>query len=175
MPKPATTDFAVNGQSIDSDDLAHKLYLKAIELLARREHSAAELATKLRQRFAADDELEALIPALLARLQDSGYQSDQRFAESYTRARSSIGFGQKRIALELHQKGIHSDVAKAALAEVFEAGTFDELAQLESLWQKKFGLLPPDAKVRAKQMRFLAGRGFSFDQIQRLYERLKPD
>ena len=156
----------------DNSEQSHKLYLKSIELLSRREHSAAELYTKLSRRFSDIEDLDAQISALITRLQESGYQSDQRFAESYARSRLSAGFGKKRIAMELNQKGIASDIAETALAKVFEADLVDELSQLESLWQKKFGKLPEDAKSRAKQMRFLVGRGFSFDQIQRLFDRL---
>lgn len=162
----------MNLDTQSSSEHAHKLYLKAIELLSRREHSAAELHTKLSQRFSDVDQLSALIDALLIKLQASGYQSDLRFAESYVRSRISAGFGKKRIAMELNQKGVARDIAETALAEVFEAEGTDELCQLESLWQKKFGKLPEDAKARAKQLRFLVGRGFSFDQIQRLYDRL---
>ena len=120
----------------DNSEQAHKLYLKSIELLSRREHSASELHTKLSRRFGDVEDLDAQISALITRLQESGYQSDQRFAESYARSRLSAGFGKKRIAMELNQKGIASDVAESALAEVFEADLVDELSQLEVLWQK---------------------------------------
>lgn len=156
----------------DDSEQIRKLYLKAIELLSRREHSAAELHSKLSRRFSDIDDLDAKIWTLITRLQESGYQSDQRFAESYVRSRLSANFGKKRIAMELNQKGIASEAAEEALAEVFDAESVDELSQLENLWQKKFGRLPEDAKSRAKQMRFLVGRGFSFDQIQRLFDRI---
>lgn len=156
----------------DHSEQTQRLYLKAIELLSRREHGAAELSSKLSQRFKDVDQLNALIGSVLLHLQESGYQSDQRYAESYARSRVSSGFGKQRIAMELKQKGIAADIVDGALAEVFEAGGVDEFDQLENLWGKKFGHLPDDAKSRAKQVRFLVGRGFSFDQVQRLYERL---
>jgi regulatory protein len=39
------------------------------------------------------------------------------------------------------------------------------------VWARKFGgEPPPDAAARARQMRFLAGRGFSADVIRRVLQ-----
>ena len=57
----------------------------AMNLLARREHSYVELERKLKQRGFAD----SVIEQALQRLQEQGLQSDQRFVESFIRARAS--------------------------------------------------------------------------------------
>lgn len=160
----------MNSQSQDNHEISQKLYNKAIELLARREHSQAELAAKLKMKFRDADCIDDIISVLFERLVQSGYQSDQRFSENYARARISMGFGRKRIAMELSQKGVSSELIRDALDEVFESAQLDEMEQLKSLWVKKFGQKPEDPKARAKQMRFLVGRGYSFEQIQRLFD-----
>jgi len=43
-----------------------------------------------------------------------------------------------------------------------------ELDRAREVWRKKFGTQPQDAAERAKQMRFLAGRGFGGDTIHRV-------
>jgi regulatory protein len=43
-----------------------------------------------------------------------------------------------------------------------------ELQRAASLWQRRFGTLPSDERERARQARFLAGRGFSGEAIRRV-------
>ncbi|MEE8222355.1 MAG: RecX family transcriptional regulator, partial [Nitrosomonadaceae bacterium] len=40
-----------------------------------------------------------------------------------------------------------------------------ELETARTVWQKKFGAMPTNAKERAKQIRFLMGRGFASEII----------
>lgn len=75
----------------------HSLNERAMNLLARREHSVTELKNKLlKANFDIDDIYE-----VIARLTETGLQSDERFAENYLRYRSQRGFGFQRIRLEL--------------------------------------------------------------------------
>ncbi len=62
--------------------------LKAMDLLARREHSVVELLEKLGQRF---PDQAALMEEVVAGLRAEGLQSDRRFAESYARLRLDRG------------------------------------------------------------------------------------
>jgi regulatory protein len=43
-----------------------------------------------------------------------------------------------------------------------------ELQRATQLWQRRFGASAQDARERARQMRFLAGRGFSGEVIRRV-------
>src|SRR5258708_19041558 len=82
---------------------------RALRLLARREHSRAELARKLREHTRADDDLEAL----LEDLSRHKLLSDERYAESRAHALSRK-FGAARIAHELRAKGLDKDLADKA-------------------------------------------------------------
>ena len=129
----------------------------AIDLLARREHSFAELERKLGSRFEAQTLAEAL-DALRA----EGLQSDARFALSFVRQRMRRGMGPARIRSELQQRGVSGADAVHALKTVPDAeGTsWPDLARSAQL--KKFGTLEPgDDRQRARVGRFLEQRGFS--------------
>jgi regulatory protein len=73
-------------------------------------------------------------------------------------------FGATRIAWELRAKG----VGTAAIAEATRGVRATELSRAREAWAKRFGRPPRGAGERAKQMRFLQGRGFSFDTIRRV-------
>lgn len=135
--------------SVNSD-----LYSAALGLLARRDHSQKELEHKLRARFSVSPfELDILFEALIS----SGYLSDERYAEAYTRSRMRKGFGPERIRLELREKGVDEVIIDAVLSSV--EVDWSEVAQ--SVWQKKYHQLPGDLKEKAKQSNFLKYRGFT--------------
>jgi regulatory protein len=136
------------------------LKARALVWLGQREHSRSELATKLK-RVAADEE-QATIEPLLDWLEAHRYLSEQRFAESRVHVRSAK-FGARRILQELGQHGVALD--EGALAHLKSS----EFERAQALWRRKFGGHPAtDAAERAKQMRFLAGRGFATEVIRRV-------
>ena len=140
------------------------LRARALQYLARREYSRAELAAKLRPYAEAEDEFEQAQPVdideLLDGLAASGYLSDERAVTQILHARRPR-FGAQRIAHELHQKGISHELIEKALPALKET----ELETAHRVWQKKYGALPRDAKEKASQMRFLQSRGFSMEVI----------
>ena len=130
----------------------------AVRLLARREHSAEEICQKLTKReFEADE-----IATALLELKQGDWQSDERFAEAYIRARRLKGFGPVRIASELRDRGVDEQITdRYLLAD-------DDIwwRMLEQEYQKKYHGSPfEDYQEKAKRMRFLQYRGFSLDQI----------
>ena len=173
-----------------------RLSLKArgIQLLAQREHSRSELRAKLLRHARADALLarqvaaaapvplagtaatldasgshghdpgpdpEAIVDALLDWLASHHYLDEARFVESRLHARSGR-YGNLRIRQELAQHGVVlSDNDAAALKS-------SEFARASEVWSRKFGAVPADPAARAKQMRFLAGRGFSPEVIRRV-------
>ncbi|GAB3374327.1 recombination regulator RecX [Spongiibacter taiwanensis] len=140
--------------------LENDIRIKAMDLLARREHSRSELSTKLNQRFS---DCPDLIVAAVQRLSDEGLVSNQRFAESFVRQRVAKGHGPLRIRQELRQREVEEGLIGEALAE---AG-IDWWALAEEAVQRRFGAeAPADFKEKAKRMRFLQQRGFTFEQIQ---------
>ena len=132
---------------------------RAIAYLAQREHSRTEHARKLARH--ADDPAE--VPPLLDELTRRKLLSDDRYAEVRANALARK-FGATRIAWELRAKG----VGNAAIAEATREVRETELTHARGAWVKRFGRAPRNAGERAKQIRFLQGRGFSFDTIRRV-------
>jgi regulatory protein len=126
-------------------------------LLARREHSRAELARKL----SAHTEDPAEIEAVLDDLERRGWLSEQRVVEQRVhtlRAR----YGARRIGRDLAAKGVSDDAVAAALSDL-KGG---ELNAAREVWRRKFGgRLPRTPAERAKQARFMQGRGFDMEVI----------
>ncbi|HEX5338206.1 MAG TPA: recombination regulator RecX [Gallionella sp.] len=140
------------------------LRTRALQYLARREYSRAELHAKLLPHVRGEDEFEQLQPenldALLDDLTARGWLSDARAATQLLHAKRSR-YGTQRIAHELRQRGIGEDLISAALPALKDS----ELETAREVWQKKFGAPPQDANEKARQMRFLQSRGFSLDVI----------
>ena len=130
---------------------------RALGFLARREHSRAELARKLRAHAAPEDDVEALLDDLASRKQ----LSEERYAESRANALSRK-FGAARIAQELRSKGLDKELAGRAA----EAARSTEVERARAVWLRKFRKAAESREERAKQMRFLQSRGFSFDAIR---------
>ena len=139
-----------------SKKLELSLYTRAMKYLVRREHSRAELHAKLLLKATPDDDVDRLLDELAAR----GWLSDSRAAEQLVRMRRNR-FGMQRIAHELRQKGIGEDLINDALLQMKDT----ELEAARSIWQRKFGIVPEDAKEKAKQLRFMQSRGFMPDVI----------
>jgi regulatory protein len=168
------------------------LKARALQLLAQREHSRAELRRKLLAQARADaapaaraeretapadahdDETldddarepaiadgAAQVDAVLDWLAAHHYLSEARFVESRVHARAAR-FGNLRIRHELAQH----DVALSPEAAL--ALKTSELERARAVWARKFAAAPASAAERARQQRFLAGRGFSAEVIRQL-------
>lgn len=125
---------------------------RALRLLARREHSRAELARKLEfVGFAAGE-----IAPLLNEFEEKNWLSDRRFAESYV-ADHRAKAGRIKLGHELRQRGVSDSIIEAALSKEDES----ELERARKVWQKKFGSAPRETSDKIRQMRFLQQRGFT--------------
>ena len=100
---------------------------------------------------------------MLDHVQTQGLLCERRFVEGFVRARAAR-FGPARLRHELARRGIEQDLIDAALA----AHQADEFASAQALWLKRFKTGPLDARERARQARFLSGRGFSHEVIRRI-------
>lgn len=174
------------------------LKAQALALLARREHSRAELRGKLlahaRKRAQAQaagaareaalgprgpwdpsdesapaaaethdaEAAAAEVDTLLDALEAARHLSDARFAESRIHARAKRQ-GTARIKQELARHGVAMDPDTARqLRET-------ELERARAVWRRKYGGEPPtEPAERARQMRFLAARGFAGDVVRRV-------
>lgn len=135
-----------------------ELRVAAINLLSRREYSRHELFQKLEPR----SQNEVQVHQLLDQLVQAGYQSDERFAESFLRSRINRGLGAMRIARELKDKGIEPDL----IEQIMSSDTDWFQLAYESGLKKSQTLDFSEYKDKQKLFRYLAYRGFAMDQIQ---------
>jgi regulatory protein len=175
------------------------LKARALALLAQREHSPRELERKLleavrrsqlrrpaagatdghgqadAQEAQTGDVGDALtqarsqLPSLLADLQAAGHLSAERFIQSRIHTRAARQSG-RRIAQELAHHGLVLDETSS------QSLTSTESERALQLFLRRFqqaGGVAPDEAGRARQMRFLAGRGFSGETIRSVFKALK--
>ncbi|MEX2523493.1 MAG: regulatory protein RecX [Gammaproteobacteria bacterium] len=120
------------------------------------------MINKLKSRDFPETAVESVVSGLAA----EGLQSDERFTESYIHHRIERGYGPLRIRRELQERGVGEDLIEAAL-ESLDTDWQEVAARVR---EKKFGsTLPPDFKEQSRQSRFLQYRGFSGEQIHRLF------
>ena len=171
---------------------------RALMWLAQREHSRRELQDKLLRWVQALETAQALaaesgsrgagageagaarlgllpalpsegeITALLDDLEAAGHLSNERVLESRLQVRSAR-FGNLRIERELQQLGVEpSPEARSTLRST-------ELERARIVWERKFGSAPTSQAERARQMRFLASRGFTADTIRAVLRQQDDD
>jgi len=159
-----TNQKAKPQKEFDEKALRHK----AIELLARREYSYAELEKKL----LALSEDEATILTILDWLIEMELQSDERFTKMFLRSKAASGYGPVRIKLELKQKGINEYL----IEDGFAALAFDWDEEVDRLVLKKVkDQSLDDSKLKNRVMGYLQRRGFTLDQIYSGFNRFTQE
>jgi regulatory protein len=140
-----------------SDPLA-----RAVDLLSRREHTPAELRTKLRAKGFEDPEVSAVLETLTER----GLLSTDRYMQARLRQALSQGQGPRRLRQRLRDAGIDGKTIDSQMAA--EAGEIDWQAQATEACQRKFGVEPvADARDWNRRARFLLGRGFDESSVRK--------
>lgn len=142
-----------------------------MRLLASREHSRLELVRKLRRHETEPGELDRVLDGLQAK----GFIDEQRVVDSVVHRRAAK-LGAMRIRQELQDKGLPVEAIRDAVASLQGS----ELERARAVWCRKFAAAVPGggddndtdparaAAERARQIRFLAARGFSGDTIRRV-------
>lgn len=107
----------------------------------------------------------SIVDEVIAALTQQGAQSDGRFAEAYVRSRSERGYGCLRIRHELQRLGVEP-----------ELGDCDWDVLIAKTYAKKYrDTLPLSPQDQAARERFLIQRGFGYDEIRRLFKRLRQN
>jgi regulatory protein len=130
----------------------------ALDSLARRDHSTAELRRKLADKgYAA-----AIAEGVVDRLCDEKLVDDRRYVENFVSLHAARGQGPLRIRADLRKSGMQGELVEHAL------GAYpDWLLQLRKAHQKKFGTRQPaDYADQVRRARFLGYRGFTGGQIR---------
>ena len=134
---------------------------------AKREYCSADVRRKALQRLEFDAAAaEAVVSALLS----EGYVDDRRYAAAYAREKSALaGWGPVKIRTTLLARGVSREVVLEALEEIDPERA---ASKLEKVLAAKWRTLQDDPQGRLKLIRFALSRGYDYDPIRPLIERL---
>ena len=95
---------------------------------------------------------------------------DLRYASAYIREKSAIsGWGMAKISYMLAAKGIDRAVISEASKDADPAASS---RKLEAVLRNKYKSLSEDPAARLKLLRFALGRGYSYDEVREVVERV---
>lgn len=168
-----TCGYGENSE-IDDEELAdleqavssRRAFLKACDLISRRDHSSGELLIKLRQKGFSEGAESAI-----EKLTELGYIDDERFASSYAAELQRVKhFGKRRIEQELYRKGID----KSIISDVTDELDFDD-SGLTDIIRKKYGRYLDSEKGVARAVNGLVRMGYSYGEIKKALEELNEE
>jgi regulatory protein len=153
--------------ALDREARALRTYDRALNILALRARSVAELRRALTRKGEPAEQVEAA----LARLLQAGFLDDASFARQFARSRvAGAGFSRRRLQAELARRGVARDVADAAIEVAFGDEHVNEEATLERVARKKLATLGRfDVPTQRRRLyAYLARRGYESDDIGRV-------
>ena len=107
---------------------------------------------------------------VVAKLVEERYVDDLRYATAFARDKASIaGWGEAKIRYMLSSKGIDREMIAQALDEVDDKRAE---TRLEKLMENKVRSLKDDPQRRLKLLRFGLGRGYSYDQVAEMIDKM---
>lgn len=157
------------------EDEPYRARSRALRLLESRDRSRREVETRLRQQGFGSE----VITDTSAWLEHLGYLNDERFAQHYAAEKVRAGWGPRRIAAELGQKGIDRSTVK----QVLENGENKAEASLEgyetlmALVRRRFGgQFASDADTAERRLvGYLARRGYDWETITRIAREMRSE
>ena len=150
-------------KKLSQDDKAYGL---SLAYAVRRMRSTWEFGDYFRRKGYEPE----LAEQILAKLAGHGFVDDQKFAEAWVRNRRMLKpVSKRRLVQELKQKRVPEDAIAQALAE----DETDERDVLRELLERKRRQTRYQDDL--KLMRYLAGQGFSYDDIKQALENEKGE
>ena len=160
----------------------NKLILnKAVQLLAQRDHSSYELTNKIIQFFTkkikcSEDEYYEQLNQLKIETADviqyctnQNWMNDTQYIEKYIVMRANKGYGRYKIAMELKQRGLSTDLIHELLRILDINWVYNAHKQL----LKKFKQVNvKNISEKQKVTQFLVTRGYTQDDIKDVYNLL---
>lgn len=143
------------------------LYEYAIAALGRRMRSVAEIKRLMRERVRLQEDGDALIENVVARLKDQKYLNDANYAATYSNFRKeNEKFGRNRVVQDLKSRGVHGDVINTAIANAYDETNEEQLAR--GFLARKRLTKPSNQKEAARVFRTLVRAGHSTRVIVRI-------
>lgn len=145
-----------------ADDAAREQVLAHCRAaVAGRQLTRSDLAGRLRRRGHPDE----LVEWAVERCEAAGLVDDESWAREYVASRLARGHGERRIRTDLMRRGIDRSHVDAA---VELAGGRERVSEAcVDVVRRRYGAERlADGRVKARAMRYLAGRGFDAEQVR---------
>ena len=146
------------------------LFEYAVGALARRMRTERDLRRLMKLRAEEGEAGARAMDAVIARLKEMNYLSDERFAEDYTRVRKEHEkFGKRRVQQDLMQKGVGRELVASTLETAYE--DIDEVVLARQYIARKRMKQPSGEnaqKETARAMNRLLRAGFSSRAIYKV-------
>ena len=149
-------------------DERSKSVLDALEAqCAKREYCTADVRRKALERLEYD---AAAAEEVVSALVSGGFVDDFRYAAAYAREKSALsGWGPVKIRTTLLSRGVAREAVLDALGEI---DPDKAAAKLEKVLTTKWRTLADDPQGRLKLIRFALSRGYDYEPIRPLIERI---
>lgn len=136
-------------------------------LCSRREYCRSDMMKKAIAALDGDQSEATRVVDLLVK---ERYVDDLRYASAFARDKSSIsGWGSVKIRHMLSAKGISREIIDAALEEIDEEKAS---SRLDKLLQSKARSLKDDPQAKLKLLRFALGRGYGYEEVKDVVDKL---
>ena len=160
-------------RTIEQDEQYVQAKQRALDYLAHKPRTEAEVRRKLRR----EDAPAPVIEDVVARLYELSYLDDEAYATDYVRNRfASKKYGPVRIRRELVERGIDRPVAERAVDDLFEDE--DPVAAARAHAEKRWARLSDEDDPRRRKQklyRYLRRRGFTSDTIYPILDELERE
>ena len=149
------------------EDKERQVFAALSAQCARREYCTADIRRKALQRLDFD---AAGAEAVVAALQEEGFVDDRRYAAAFAREKSGLsGWGPVKVRSALLARQIPREVIAGALEEIDPDRA---AARLEKVLETKWKTLADDPQGRLKLSRFALSRGYDYEPVRPLIERI---
>ena len=143
---------------------------KLRNLCSRREYCSSDIRRKALTALDNDRDSAGKVMDLLIK---DKYVDDYRYSCAYARDKASIaGWGASKIRYMLSSKGVDRDVIDRAMLEIDESKA-DQ--RLDRLVRSRYASLRNDPQVRVKLLRYVVGRGYSYDEASSVIDELMKE
>lgn len=156
------------------NDIKKSIALKSVKSSAIRSISYRMLSEKeLFSKLIAKGFDEDIINIAIDELKSIGYLNDMIYAQKFVYERIKLKPKSKRVlTMELENKGISKDIIETVLNDI----DYDEDVVIERLVRKKFGKYDlNDSKIIKKAYSFLMHRGFNFENIKNVINKMTKE
>jgi regulatory protein len=151
--------------SLRAEDTRERAFQQALKFLNFRQRSQVEVERNLKDH----QYPEEVVAEVVDRLRENGLLDDSRFAQTWVENRSEFRpRGKSLLRMELRQRGLQDEAIEAAIQSIDEG----ELAYQAGLKQARKLADLDWIQFRQKMYGFLARRGFDYEYISTVVERI---